>query len=194
MSSADDPQSISQAALLFAEVCDLEVTARDEVLRGLKDESPAVAARLARMLELDAVQIGPLERARQQVAEAAESRFLSASSPPPPESLGPWKLLEPLGSGGMGDVFRAERSGDGFSQKAAVKIVRPGMASQAVVERFRLERQVLARLEHPASLACSMGAGLRMAGRGSPWNSWRANRSPSMRRNTTSASSSVFAC
>ncbi len=66
----------------------------------------------------------------------------------PPPDAGPWRLVERVGQGGMGEVWRAQRSG-GFEQTAAIKLVRPGLGD-TLVARFRAERQILAGLEHPA--------------------------------------------
>ncbi len=65
------------------------------------------------------------------------------------ETVGGWRILERVGVGGMGSVFLAERADGEFEQRAAVKIVRKGMDSDSVVQRFRQERQILARLNHP---------------------------------------------
>ncbi|MDJ0911197.1 MAG: tetratricopeptide repeat-containing serine/threonine-protein kinase [Woeseiaceae bacterium] len=65
------------------------------------------------------------------------------------ETVGGWRILERVGVGGMGSVFLAERADGEFEQQAAVKIVRKGMDSDSVVQRFRQERQILARLNHP---------------------------------------------
>lgn len=58
-------------------------------------------------------------------------------------------LLKTIGSGGMGTVYLAERKGEGFSQKVAVKLIKRGMDTNAVLKRFLMERQILANLEHP---------------------------------------------
>ena len=71
----------------------------------------------------------------------------------PPERLGAWKLGEKLGVGGMGEVWAAERIAGGFTQRAAVKLVRSGVSSLEIAARFRRERQVLARLSHAAEEA-----------------------------------------
>jgi serine/threonine protein kinase/Tfp pilus assembly protein PilF len=63
------------------------------------------------------------------------------------EVLGPWRLLRRLGSGGMSDVYLAERVGE-YSHQVAVKLVRPGLVSRADHNRLRAERQILARLNH----------------------------------------------
>ena len=77
------------------------------------------------------------------------------------ERVGPWVLGERIGAGGMGAVYRAERAEapGGFEQTAALKLVKPGMDSEGVLARFRAERQILARLEHPG-IARLLGGGL----------------------------------
>jgi len=65
------------------------------------------------------------------------------------KSVGPWRILDVVGSGGMGVVYRAERADAAFRRHAALKVVRPGPDSPQIVERFRLERETLASLDHP---------------------------------------------
>ncbi len=63
--------------------------------------------------------------------------------------LGPWRLCEEIGAGGMGKVYRAERSDSQFDKDVAIKLLRPGLDTDELLPRFRSERQVLAQLEHP---------------------------------------------
>jgi non-specific serine/threonine protein kinase/serine/threonine-protein kinase len=63
--------------------------------------------------------------------------------------LGPYRVVEPIGSGGMGEVFRAVRADDQYQKEVAIKIVRAGADSAFVVSRFKNERQILASLDHP---------------------------------------------
>ncbi|MBS0569203.1 MAG: serine/threonine protein kinase [Proteobacteria bacterium] len=63
--------------------------------------------------------------------------------------VGPWRLLREIGRGGMGVVYLAERADGAFEQNAALKLVKRGMDSDAVLARFLRERQILARLQHP---------------------------------------------
>ncbi len=65
------------------------------------------------------------------------------------DCVGVWKLVAPLGRGGMGEVFLAERTTGDFAQRAAVKLLAGGWLQPEVQERFRQERRILARLEHP---------------------------------------------
>ena len=88
-------------------------------------------------------------------------------NPPPPETpvpdgdnapdalsggkaqrIGPYKLLQRLGEGGMGTVWMAEQT-EPLRRMVAVKIVKPGMDSNQILARFEAERQVLALMDHP---------------------------------------------
>lgn len=64
------------------------------------------------------------------------------------ERVGPYRLLEVLGEGGMGVVYLAEREEE-FEQLVALKLVRSGLGSAEARRRFHAERQILARLAHP---------------------------------------------
>jgi eukaryotic-like serine/threonine-protein kinase len=63
--------------------------------------------------------------------------------------IGNYKITDELGVGGMGAVFLAERADGTFEQKVALKIVKRGMDTDAVLRRFFNERRILAALEHP---------------------------------------------
>jgi eukaryotic-like serine/threonine-protein kinase len=63
--------------------------------------------------------------------------------------VGPYELIEEIGIGGMGKVYRAARKDDQFEQVVAIKLVRAGEGSAFVLQRLRSERQILASLDHP---------------------------------------------
>ncbi|MBZ0266751.1 serine/threonine protein kinase, partial [bacterium] len=63
--------------------------------------------------------------------------------------IGPWRLASEIGRGGMGSVYLAERDDGEFQSRVALKIIRRGMDSDEILRRFRGERQILARLDHP---------------------------------------------
>jgi serine/threonine protein kinase len=63
--------------------------------------------------------------------------------------LGAYQLQKCIGRGGMGSVWLAARFDSDFTKNVAIKLVKPGMDSQEILRRFRLERQVLAGLNHP---------------------------------------------
>ena len=63
--------------------------------------------------------------------------------------LGDYRIVEVIGEGGMGTVYRAIRADAEYEQAVAIKIVRGGFDSTSLAERFRQERQILANLNHP---------------------------------------------
>lgn len=63
--------------------------------------------------------------------------------------LGPYRLIQVIGRGGMGDVYLAERDDGAFERRVAVKILRPDVALPQLCRRMDAERRILARLEHP---------------------------------------------
>src|SRR6516164_6666788 len=63
-------------------------------------------------------------------------------------TIGPYRLTQLLGMGGMGDVWRAEQTHP-FHRTVALKLIKAGMDTRAVVARFDSERQALALMEHP---------------------------------------------
>lgn len=63
--------------------------------------------------------------------------------------LGPFRVLERLGQGGMGEVHLGERADGAFEQRVALKLIRTGFAGLGLDARFQRERQILARLNHP---------------------------------------------
>lgn len=60
-----------------------------------------------------------------------------------------YRIVERLGYGGMGEVYRAVRDDDQYQKLVALKLVRTGFDTQFLLERFKNERQILAGLEHP---------------------------------------------
>ena len=78
--------------------------------------------------------------------------------------VGPWLLVRKLGTGGMGVVWLGERVDGQFEQRAALKLIKRGMDSEAVLKRFLRERQILARLVHP-HIAHLLDGGIAADGR-----------------------------
>jgi WD40 repeat protein/serine/threonine protein kinase len=82
-----------------------------------------------------------------------EGRFLEGShlvlpSPTPGTVIGPYKLMEQIGEGGMGLVFVAEQQ-QPVRRQVALKVIKPGMDTRQVIARFEAERQALALMDHP---------------------------------------------
>jgi eukaryotic-like serine/threonine-protein kinase len=151
-----DPERWSRVRRIFDEVYDLPAPERGPFLDaactdpGVRHEIESLLAeesdvhRLVDNTALDATGlIDALTRVGQQV--------------------GPYRLVRQLGTGGMGEVYLAERADGEFEQQVALKLVRSGLASAHLLARFRSERQILARLQHP-NIARLLDGGLTDAG------------------------------
>ncbi|MEZ5357767.1 MAG: serine/threonine-protein kinase [Candidatus Zixiibacteriota bacterium] len=95
------------------------------------------------LLDADAREGGLLDIQAEDLLPAAEPAFR------PNTVIGEYRIIKQLGTGGMGTVYLAERADDDFHQNVALKIVRRGMNSEEILRRFRMERQILAGLNHP---------------------------------------------
>jgi serine/threonine-protein kinase len=145
------PPSRASWELLFDELVGLDVAQRARRLDELRAVDGELAAKLERLLAADDGTTdflqgsAPLHLREEGGAEAADLEPQLAVG----TVIGSWRLGSLLGRGGMGEVYRAERSDPSLSQKAALKVIKRGMDSQAIVRRFLRERQILAAIEHP---------------------------------------------
>jgi serine/threonine protein kinase len=94
-------------------------------------------------------------------AFAPTSGYLPAEGPG--SIIGPYKLLQQIGAGGMGVVYMAEQL-EPVHRKVALKIIKPGMDSHQVIARFEAERQALAMMDHQ-NIARVLDAGTTESGR-----------------------------
>jgi tetratricopeptide (TPR) repeat protein/predicted Ser/Thr protein kinase len=123
----------------FNEAVSLDGEGRAAILARLQAAEPELAAEVAALLQAD-------ETATSFMAEPA----ILAAAPQMVQGERGYRVLHELGSGGMGSVYLAERADGEFRQRVAIKFLRPGAAtSLAAARRFRIERQILADLEHP---------------------------------------------
>lgn len=117
---------------------------RAEAMERLAQAQPTLAAELAALLQADEAKGGRVDaaigRAHAQLDEAMARRRSG-------ERVGAWRVLEPIGAGGMGEVYRAERVDGGYQEIAAIKFLR-GATDRDAQARFALERQTLAVLRH----------------------------------------------
>src|SRR5262245_21517983 len=81
----------------------------------------------------------------------------------PGTMIGPYKLIEPIGEGGMGTVWMAQQT-EPVSRLVAVKLIKAGMDSKQVIARFEAERQALALMDHP-NIAKVLDGGTTSTGR-----------------------------
>jgi len=78
----------------------------------------------------------------------APGAALRAESPAP-STIGPYRVVNEIGRGGMGVVYLGERGDGAYQKRVAIKLVTSGMRHAGLERRFRRERQILAQLEHP---------------------------------------------
>ena len=119
------------------------------LLERLNDQASAAVAATSPTLDLD--------------VSAAFAAAASAANSVPSEPIGPYRLVEVIGEGGMGVVYRAEQTAP-IRRDVALKLIRRGLDTDRVVARFDSERQALARMDHP-SIARVLDAGASADGR-----------------------------
>lgn len=133
-----DPELERRAIALFQRLLDVPEAERDAWLDTRVSGDEALRARV------DALQSGD-RLAKLRTGGAAGE----LDDERPPERIGAYRLGELIGRGGMGSVYRGERATGDFDHVAAIKLIKPGLLSEALVERFQRERQTLASLSHP---------------------------------------------
>ncbi|MDB6158695.1 MAG: prkC [Gammaproteobacteria bacterium] len=147
---------LARVDALLDELLDLPAESRPSVLDCKCPDDPAVRAEVSSLLNA-AGSVGEFLSAPATLA--AESQIEDI---PPGTRIGPWRIANQIGRGGMGVVYEAERVEGDFHQRVAVKVLR----QEAIAElpRFHSERQILARLEHPG-VARLYDGGLTSGGR-----------------------------
>lgn len=134
------PREIEKRALaLLEEALEVPEAERDAWVEARTTDNFALRARMKQLLA------GSRE-ADQIVTGGASTESVDTK---PPERVGAYRIVETLGRGGMGAVYRAVRDSGDFDHVVAIKLIRPGALSSALVERFARERQILAGLSHP---------------------------------------------
>ena len=135
-----------RALELFEQALPLDKEARETFLDE-RCEDPSLRRRVENMLRADASAgaAGLLD----QDADDHLSRLNDGSHDRAPERIGPYKVAQRLGEGGMATVYRGDRASGDFDQTVALKVIRPSRRSQHWEARFLTERQILASLKHP---------------------------------------------
>src|SRR6516162_8564073 len=110
----------------------------------------------------------PLPVAAIPTSDEIPGRFMDPdsvqrSNEGPGTQIGPYKLLQLLGEGGMGAVYMAEQE-EPVKRRVALKIIKAGMDSERIIARFEQERQALAMMDHP-NIAKVLDAGTTESGR-----------------------------
>ncbi len=153
------PDRWARVLHIFQCTCDAEPGAREAILAAECGDDVELRLEVLSLLDAD-----------RDAALCTAGAILSASIhlPPdhPPEQsgdrIGVYTLLSPIGEGGFGSVWLAQRRDPAL--QVALKLIKPGADSRAAVERFQRERQILAELSHP-NVAHVLDGGLTDGGR-----------------------------
>lgn len=139
-----DPSNWKQTKEALATAMELEGDSKRDFLSTLSDEICSDVQRLLAADEhADSFINEPILVERGVVTEEPKKDAAEG------EVIDGYRLIRKIGSGGMGAVYLSDQTGEGFSQKVALKLIKRGMDTGAVLKRFLMERQILANLEHP---------------------------------------------
>lgn len=154
------PDQFRRTQQVFERLVVLSRREQEEFLTELRQAEPRIAKEIALLMAVE-----PTERLGPNDGLAAFSvRNLDPDNPDDhPDQIGPYRIVRPIGMGGMGIVYLAQQS-EPVVREVAVKVIRWGMDSKAVAARFLAERQVLATLLHPG-IASVFDAGTTEDGR-----------------------------
>jgi serine/threonine protein kinase/tetratricopeptide (TPR) repeat protein len=137
---------------LFAEVAEIDPAIRGSWLEERCRDNPEIVREVASLLECD--------NSSDRFLETPAWRFNDELEHDPEEcgvrpgtAIGSWNVVREICSGGMGTVYLGERAIDDddqpLKQRAAIKVIRARIDAQLFAGRFRRERRILARLDHP---------------------------------------------
>ena len=147
--SALSPDQWRQLFAAADEALDLPPESREAFIARRCADDPALGAQL-RTLLADAEARSPLDTPAAALAAPLVDELSPQPDVRPVSRVGPYRILEEIGRGGMGAVYLAERDDDQFRKRVAVKLLPAWSATDAHrVRRFVEERQILAALEHP---------------------------------------------
>ncbi len=139
----------TQIQILFESALDRDPDEREAFLRTACADDPDLLAEVRSLLAADADAHPMLDSLALDAIALPADLLPDGILPAEGEQVGPYRIVRPLGRGGMGAVFLAERADGQFEQQVALKLIRAGAASGPIVRRFQSERQILARLQHP---------------------------------------------
>ncbi len=134
----DDPSVERRALRLFQRLLDIPEAQRDAWIHDHAAGDDRLISRLNAMRAADRL-------AAMRTGGAAAS----LEEEIPPERVGAYRITGLIGRGGMGSVYHGERATGDFKHQVAIKLIKPGLLSDALVARFQRERQTLAGLKHP---------------------------------------------
>src|SRR5262245_61478788 len=139
------PERWRRIEKVFRTTVDRPADERDAYLTRACDGDEDLRREVLSLLERDTAE----DFIRDPIASAALAFTAISNDDLTGERVGPYRVKRLIGRGGMGDVYEAERDDEQFRQQVAIKIIKRGMDTDFVRDRFLRERQILATLDHP---------------------------------------------
>src|SRR5215470_2269709 len=140
-----NPERWRRIEELFRTVVDRPTAERDTYLTRICNGDEELRREVLSLLARDTSE----DFIREPIASAALSFTSEPKDDLTEERIGPYRVTRLIGRGGMGAVYEAERDDEQFRQQVAIKIIKRGMDTDFVRDRFLRERQILASLDHP---------------------------------------------
>jgi TolB-like protein/Tfp pilus assembly protein PilF len=146
----DDPQRWDRLKTILGEALEQDSSAARIALveRRCGQDTDLLEEAESLLAEAEALLKEPTD-SFEDCAQNAASTFWQEGPPRAGERVGAYVIVRELGRGGMGTVFLAERADGQFEKQVAIKILNRGADTAEILRRFRAERQILARLDHP---------------------------------------------
>ena len=144
-----DPQRYERLRQIFLLICDLPADEQTAAIKANCPDDPVMCDEIAKLLTMDAQEAGLLEsptltdQVQRSLAEALGREPATSM----PKRIGHYEVVGRIGGGGMGEVFQAIQ--DHPRRTVAIKVIRAGVASSAMLKRFEHEAHVLGLLQHP---------------------------------------------
>ncbi len=140
------PEDWQRVKHCFNQALSLPPAERGAYLEAACGDEPELLQTVQRLLQQDQTRSDPLQQAlSSELEDYLEARFAIR----PGQRLGAYRLIRPIGEGGMGIVYLAERCDDSFLQQVAIKLLHHHGINRETLQRFSVERQILADLSHP---------------------------------------------
>jgi eukaryotic-like serine/threonine-protein kinase len=143
------PERAAQLSQLLDEALDLPPDGRSAWLASLRERDAVSHRMIAELLESLSAAGAPKRLETRDFLNRRIADALVAEPSIAGKTFGPYRILEPLGRGGMGSVWLAERADGLFSRRVALKLVHSTFSGSSFVERFARERSILGALTHP---------------------------------------------
>jgi len=137
-----------QVQQVFLAVADLPPSEQTSLLEEMCEGDPVLRTEVESLLRADTTSESVFASAF-ATAVKKEAASLLDGSRLEGARIGPYRLIREIGRGGMGSVYLAARADEQYESNVAIKLVRAGFDTDFVLRRFRGERQILARLQHP---------------------------------------------